>query len=394
MSRKPRVIYWNNIPAPYMVERFNALALRGNLDFEAWFSARSEYGRSWLVDESRWRFPYRYLPRCGLKSTAFVLPTRLAFESDSALLVSFYGGASYVIGWAIARWRGLKTAFWVEVTSDAWVRRHPFKESLKRALFPKLDGVITAGPDGRRFALSYGAKSDRIYIARHAVQAKWFSDARAQLLPQRAAIRAALGVRGVVFLYVGRLVRGKGLDHLLDAFALLQEKCVTPTSLLLVGDGTDETRYRTRSRELSLENVSFAGFVQQPTLPRMYVAADVFVFPTLGDPYGLVLDEAMASSLPVVTTAAAGEVTTRVVDGENGWIVPPADGTAMASKMAILAEDSALRSRLGAASLRMMADSSPERWATEFEHAAHQILAADRPLRAPGRRRGITGTSR
>ena len=58
-----RIVYWNNIPAPYMVERFNAVAKRRNLEFEAWFSARTEDDRSWSVNEESWNFRWRYLRR-------------------------------------------------------------------------------------------------------------------------------------------------------------------------------------------------------------------------------------------------------------------------------------------------------------------------------------------
>lgn len=54
-----RVVYWNNIPSPYMVDRFNALAANAPFEFEAWFSDRCHGDRSWTVDESTWRFPYR-----------------------------------------------------------------------------------------------------------------------------------------------------------------------------------------------------------------------------------------------------------------------------------------------------------------------------------------------
>ncbi len=72
-----------------------------------------------------------------------------------------------------------------------------------------------------------------------------------------------------------------------------------------------------------IRNVSFVGFIQKRELPRYYALADVFVFPTLGDPYGLVVDEAMACGLPVISTSAAGEIHDRVEDGVNGYIVPP-----------------------------------------------------------------------
>ena len=58
---KPRVIYWNNIAAPYMVERFSAVAERGNLEFEAWFNDLTAADRGWRLDEESWPFRSRTL---------------------------------------------------------------------------------------------------------------------------------------------------------------------------------------------------------------------------------------------------------------------------------------------------------------------------------------------
>jgi hypothetical protein len=66
LGQRAYVVYWNNIPSPYMVERFNAVADLDNLEFEAWFNGRIESDRSWEVVESQWRFRYRYLPTTRL----------------------------------------------------------------------------------------------------------------------------------------------------------------------------------------------------------------------------------------------------------------------------------------------------------------------------------------
>jgi glycosyltransferase involved in cell wall biosynthesis len=124
--------------------------------------------------------------------------------------------------------------------------------------------------------------------------------------------------------------------------------------LLLVGDGP-EAHLRARAQAEGLRNVVFGGFVQKPDLPRYYTMADAFVFPTLGDPYGLVVDEAMACSLPVISTSAAGEIGDRVEDGVNGYIVPPENSAALLDRMERLAHDNELRSRMGEASARKIA---------------------------------------
>jgi len=124
--------------------------------------------------------------------------------------------------------------------------------------------------------------------------------------------------------------------------------------------------------------VKLAGFRQRAELPRMYAAGDVFVFPTLGDPYGLVVDEAMAAGLPVISTTAAGEIGERVVDGVNGYLVPPNDPGALAAAMRRLAGDPALRHQMGVRSAEMIAPFTPDSWARAFEEAVEAILSSRR----------------
>lgn len=180
-------------------------------------------------------------------------------------------------------------------------------------------------------------------------------------------------MRGCVFVYVGRLWYGKGVQYLVDAFAEVQRRAPGEVSLLLVGDGPDEAALRERCAGLA--NVVFAGFRQKPELPRFLAAADVFVFPTLGDPYGLVVDEAMACGLPVISTTAAGEIRERVDHGENGYLVPPADSMALARRMLELAEQPGLREAMGALAAQSVASHTAEGWAQDFERLVERLLA-------------------
>jgi len=374
-SRPIRVVYWNNIPAPYMVDRFNALVRRGNIDLEAWFGARTEPGREWTVDETTWEFRYRYLPRLGLGSRGFSLPTLPATTRKPDLLVSLYASPSFLTGLLLTFLRRWRTALWVEVTFDSWVRRRWWKEALKRALFNRVDGVITAGPDGSAFAMRYGVSPERIHIARHVVDVGHFRSGAAAARLSRDKFRAELDLVGVVFLYVGRLWRGKGIKTLLQAYASVERDLRGNSSLLIVGDGSEMSVLQSASEKGGLR-VKLAGFQQRTELPPIYAASDVFVFPTLGDPYGLVVDEAMATGLPVISTTAAGEIRERIRDGVNGYLVPPGDSESLAKAMRHLASDPQLRVRMGDRSAEMIAAHTPDRWAHAFEAAVAQILAS------------------
>jgi glycosyltransferase involved in cell wall biosynthesis len=378
-----------------MVERFNAVARNGNLALEAWFSARTERDRSWVVEEDRWEFAHRYLPSIGLGPTRLAVPIPLLHRDTPDLFVSLYAGPSFLLGWALARRRRIRTAFWAEVTYDSWVTRRPWKEAVKSFVFPRVDAVLTAGDDGRAFVRRYGASDDRIFHVPHVIDFAHYRRGSALSPHERSRLRAELGLRGVTFAYVGRLWAGKGLTYLLDAFRELQRAGLGETTLLLVGDGPDEDMLRERCRIDLAGNVVFAGFYQADQLPKLYAAADVFVFPTLGDPFGLVVPEAMACGLPVIATAASGEIHGRVEDGINGFMVRPGDTHDLLQRMTSLARDPGLRARMGAASVEKVAGQTPDAWAEAFERAVDCILSTPQlkddqriPARAVG---GVTG---
>jgi len=379
--RPPRVIYWNNIPAPYQVERFNALADRPTIELEVWFSERIVPDRSWRIDESEWRFRHRYLPRLSIRGRGVGLATQLLRRQSPDLLVLQYGALEYVLGWAGAVVRGWRTAFWVEVTFDNWVRRRSHREWLKRRMFSRVDGVLTAGEDGAAFARRYGATDDRIHLVRHVVDAGFYSAEASEARVNRDALRRSLGVEGTLFLYVGRLWEPKGIFELAEAYARIRADGVE-ARLAIVGDGRDESRLRTTIARRGSNGVTFAGFVHREDLPRWYAASDVLVFPTRGDPYGMVVDEAMAAGLPVISTTSAGEIRTRVIEGETGWLVPAQDPEELARAMASVARDPATAQRMGQRAAKRMAGLGPGRWADEFEDAVRRILTSPRP-RAP-----------
>jgi glycosyltransferase involved in cell wall biosynthesis len=378
---KRRVAYWNNIPTPYMVERFNAVARRGNIDFEAWFSTRIAANRSWAVAESTWEFPYRYLPSIGKGEHPLAFPAPLLGPQVPDLLVSLYASTAFLIGSQLARLRGVRTAFWAEITFDSWVRRRRWKETAKSVVLKRADAVLTAGHDGSDYVKRYGVADERVFIVPHVVDFERYARASAISGLERERIREELGLRGTTFVYVGRLWRGKGLSYLVDAFAGLQHAAGADVSLLLVGDGPDESWVRERCRQEGLANVAFAGFHQADTLPRLLAAADVFVFPTLGDPFGMVVPEAMACRLPVISSSAAGELRDRVVDGINGFVVPPADSAALLTCMRRLANDDDLRRSMAEAATRTVAGQSPVLWAEAFERAVATIMSLPRDRR-------------
>ncbi len=150
---------------------------------------------------------------------------------------------------------------------------------------------------------------------------------------------------------------------------------------LLLGDGPDEGRYRARA--VSIPGVVFAGFVQADAIAAHYALADAMVFPTLGDPHGLVVEEAMAAGLPVISSAAAGDIRRRLPEGTAGLIVPAGDSEGLGAAMRTLALDAPLRLRMGAKAQELAGARGHARYAEEFEAFALDVLGRPRRGGAP-----------
>jgi len=190
----------------------------------------------------------------------------------------------------------------------------------------------------------------------------------------------------VTFIYVGRLWEGKGLSFLLEAFSTLQRRTSEETSLLLVGDGPQGASLRAYCDRNGVKNVVFSGFHEGDMLSRLYGSADIFVFPTLGDPFGLVVLEAMACGLPIISTSTSGEIGDRVKQSVNGFIVAPGSTEQLLDRMTLLTRDAKLRESMGKASAERVAGQSPEMWAEAFESAVDEVVSLPRPKDFEARR--------
>lgn len=127
---------------------------------------------------------------------------------------------------------------------------------------------------------------------------------------------------------VGQFIHRKGFDVLLNAWA----KCDKEYELYIIG-ATPTKEYLDIKEKLHLENVHFEGFKTKEELNCYYQAADLFVFPTREDIWGLVVNEAMANGLPVITTDKCVAGLELIKNGENGYIVPTENQDELAKRI-------------------------------------------------------------
>ncbi len=180
---------------------------------------------------------------------------------------------------------------------------------MERYAARRADIVVAVSEENRRdVAEQYGVEGARLRVVPNGVRPERFREAEPE---------------GPVVLSVGRLHERKGLDHLVRAMAEVRQR-VPEARLLVAGRGEREPELRRLVGDLGLgDAVEFLGFVADEDLPDLYARAAVFAMPSLYEGFGIVMLEAMASSLPVVAFST-GAVPDVVVEGRTGLIANPA----------------------------------------------------------------------
>jgi glycosyltransferase involved in cell wall biosynthesis len=212
--------------------------------------------------------------------------------------------------------------------------------ALRNRFFRDADGFVAMSAAIRREFLSAGAPEERVALVPHGVDTDRFRPASPV---DRAALRGRLGFSegAWVITYTGRLLRGKGLEFLLEAFARLAPRD-PHVHLQLVGSGAGqalsvEPELRARVEEGGLrDRVTFTGRVD--AVEDHLRASDVFAFPSLFEALGISLVEAAACGLPAVGSRTGGIVDV-IEDGVTGLLVPPGDAAALEKAFTRLLSD-------------------------------------------------------
>ena len=373
----PRVVIITEIISPYRIPVFNALARHKGVDLHVIFLAENDpTQRQWLVYKDEIQFSYQVLPswRRRLRGHNFLLNwgagTALRQAAPDFVVC---GGYNYVSSWQSMRWarrNHVPFILWTESTPRDLRSGHTLIEFLKTKFLRGCDAFVVPGKSSTDYLRNYGVPEEMIVTAPNAVDTHFFSQ-RAELIRRDAAMhRQALGLPARFFLFAGRLVPEKGIFDLLRAYEALGPAVRREMGLVFVGDGAARSALHARAAAISPGMIHFAGFAQRENLATYYALADVLVFPTYTDPWGLVVNEAMACSLPVISSSAAGCAADLIESGWNGRIVSGDEIGQLASAMDELAGDAGLRSLMGQRSRQRIAKYSPEAWAAGMAQVA------------------------
>ena len=215
-------------------------------------------------------------------------------------------------------------------------------------LHTAIDVLWVAGERQRQFARYLGYAGAKCWSGLYACDWSQFA---------KKTTPASAG-QSPFFLYVGRYIEAKGLDVLVNAYKQYRQQVETPWELVCAGTGVQADLLK------GVEGIQDFGFQQPTVLPELLREAGAFVLPSRTEPWGVALQEAAASGLPLISSTASGAAIHLVQDGYNGYLFESGDAAHLAACMARLSTSPpAVISELGQRSYELAKQFTPARWA-------------------------------
>jgi glycosyltransferase involved in cell wall biosynthesis len=334
-------------PTPYRAPLFDRIAANSDVELTVVYAARTVVGRTWNVDLdhpavflSGFRVPLvgRVL-RHEYPITPGVVHALQAARPD---VVVVSGWSTFASQAAIAWSRARRVPYVLLVESHDLGPRAGWRRKVKGAIVPPLvraaASVLVVGAAARDSVVARGASPERVRVFANTVDVERWTT-RAALLPRHAH-------DGVVALSVGRAVPEKGFD-------VLEAAC----------------------DQAGVQLQAVAGGLREEQLAQRYVDADVFALLSRHETWGVVVNEAAASGLPLVLSDRVGAAYDLLRDGENGFLVPADDVQATAEALRKLAADPELRQRMGARSRELVASWGYEPSVESFIEAVREAAS-------------------
>jgi glycosyltransferase involved in cell wall biosynthesis len=357
---KPVLLVTGHAPA-YRVGAFARLHEREGVEV-ALFGGRSTHGGGSYAGTLP--FPHSYVRPRELAALA-------ASREYRAVVCPTGGRVAPVATWAGTRRARVPLILWASLWAHPRSAAHALSYVPLRRLYRSADAVVTYGPHVSAYVRARGARN--VHVAPQSVDNDFWRASHLEA-PSDPSWPVEAQTK---FLFVGRPVREKGLDVLIQAWRAsgLQRPAA---ALVLVGDehGGPGTHRAEPAPGAGLDgSVLRLGAVGPTELRNFYAACDVLVLPSIAtatfrEPWGLVVNEAMNRGLAVIASDQVGAAAGGLVrDGQNGLLVRAGDSASLAGALQRLAGDGALRERLGTAAARDVLAFNHDAWAEGFSKA-------------------------
>lgn len=357
-----RVLISTNIPSPYRCEFWNLLAEK--CDVTVLFQRKRAKNRNeaWYTDNQN-KFNSIFLKGLSNGNESSISFEALKYFSKKkydVFLVDGYGTPTNAL--TIIYLKLFRKKYIMDLDGALLQKENSLKYKLKSFLVKGAEMYLSPSDYTDDFLVHYGVKKEK--IRRFHFTSLKEKDILSQVVNdvEKQKIKNELDIKEKkIILSVGSFIYRKGFDLLINAARFLNDDCGV---YIIGGEPTEE--YFELIQKYDLKNVHFVGFMSPNELREYYKAADVFVFPTRSDIWGLVVNEAMACGLPVVSTKKSGAGLALVEEGKIGFLVDVEDVQELSERINMILKDDDLRKSMAQEALKKVKDYTIENMADTY----------------------------
>ena len=340
-----KVLLLTNIPAPYMVDYLNELGKY--CDVTAIFEREASNARdnSWKIWNGKnfKSIVLRGIKMGGRDADTAICPQVIKYISRvyDRIIVCNPCTPTGII--AVTYMKLMKISYGFQSEGGFPGNGYSIKELLKRYIFTGGDFYFSTAPLGDEYFIKYGAKISK--IKRYPFTSLYEKDIlhAPVTIEAKERLRRELGIKcDKMVISVGRFLPYKGHDVLIKAC----DKLGDDVGIYIIG-GKPTKEYLELKSKLDLNNLFFVDFLDKEMIRKYYMAADVFALNARDDTWGLVVNEAMANGLPVVTTKKCFAALAMIDEGLGGYIVDVDDKQQLHARIAELLQNKELCYKMG-----------------------------------------------
>jgi glycosyltransferase involved in cell wall biosynthesis len=329
-----KIILLTNILAPYRIPLYNLLGekfKREGYKLKIAFMAEIEENRAWQIRRSELQTEAIVLPGWHKFFWRSEFPFHLNWgvwkflkrENPDVVISGGYSEPANWVALAYCKHFAKPLILWTSVTKESVKGRDILRRTLRSFFIRLSDAFVTYGKKATEYLLEFGIAPEAVFTGCNLGDVEFYREATLKFRKTAEFVELRSSLKKPVLLYVGQFIHRKGILQLLDALSGLKNE---RWSLLLVGDGPlqGEIKKRIEAQGLS-DRVVLTGFKEKEELAKFYSVSDIFVLPSLREPYAIVISEALASGVFVVASRYDGAAWDLIEEERNGIIVDPTD---------------------------------------------------------------------
>ena len=323
-----KVLFITNIPAPYRIDFYNQLGKE--VDLTVIFEAKGAEGIrfNWNIEEIK-NFKAIFLDEGNINERKINWKIFKYIKKDKYDHIVATNYSYFTEMAALIYMKLRKIPYYFETDGGIIKNENLLKKIYKKFLISNAKGYFSPSKSSDEYLKYYGARNDLIY--RYPFTSLFEADILKEIPSEeeQCNLRKELGIReNKIVLSVGQFIYRKGYDILLKACRSLDEEI----GVYIIG-GKITKEYLDIIKKYNLKNIYFEEFKSKEELSKYYKAADLFVLPTREDIWGLVINEAMAHALPIVTTNNCVSGIELVEENVNGYIIDTEDDKSLTNSI-------------------------------------------------------------